>query len=359
MTDGFDPRWTELAAVLVGHSTAVRPGERVMIVMGEVDTYPLVRAVHDAVVRAGGLPQVQFVSEELRHSILAVGDDAQLAWVPEIEAYGMHWADVYIALRGGYDLHLHDAVPAARLAVNQSAQGAVSTLRWQHTRWCLVRVPNAHVAEQSGTDLSTLMEMFFAACLLDWPAQGQVWQRWAAALDGSEQVRILGTETDLSFGVRGRGWQSFAGANNMPDGEIMTAPVTETVDGTIWFENPGVLGGRLMHDLRLTWQRGTLVEATAATNQDYLDRVLATDQGSRAIGEFGIGTNPGVDRFSNDILIDEKIAGTCHIAIGRAYPQVGGTNRSAVHWDIVKDIRRTGEVRIDGRTVVSGGRIHL
>lgn len=354
-----DPRWEALADVLVRHSTGVRPGERVMIAMGETDSFPLAKAVHRAVIMAGGLPQIQFLSETLRHDILAEGDDAQLSWVPEIEAHGMQWADVYIALRGAFDLAIHDAIPAQRLAVNQAAQGVISSLRWQHTRWCLVRVPTTEFARQSGSTLEQVMEMFFNACLIDWDAEVPQWRTWASALDASSQVRILGERTDLTFSVAGRTWQAFAGENNMPDGEIMTAPVTETIDGTIWFENPGVLGGRLMHDLTLTWEAGTLVSASASTNQAYLDTVLATDDGARTIGEFGIGTNPGVDRFSNDILIDEKILGTCHIALGRAYPQVGGVNQSAIHWDIIKDIRSRGEVVVDGRTVVSGGRILL
>lgn len=356
--DAADSRWDAVAEVLVRHSTRVRPGDRVMLAMGEVDTYPLVRAVHAAVIRAGGLPQVQFLSEELRHAILRDGDADQLAWVPELEAHGMAWADVYIALRGGFDLTVHDDIAPERLAVNQAAQGVVSSLRWAQTRWCLVRVPNQAFAAQAGLGLEGLLDMFFDACLLDWEASGALWNRWCAELDGSSSVRILGTGTDLSFSVEGRSWLAFSGANNMPDGEIMTAPVTETIDGTIWFENPGVLGGRLMHDLRFTWERGTLVEATASTNQAYLDEVLNAD-GARTIGEFGIGTNPAVDRFCNDILLDEKILGTCHIAMGRAYPEVGGTNQSSIHWDVVKDIRDVGEVLVDGRQIVHRGKVLL
>jgi aminopeptidase len=349
-----DPRWGDVGRVLVQHSTQVRPGERVMIAMGGVDSYPLARGVVEAVVQAGGLPQVQFLSEELRHSILAHGNADQLAWVPEIEAYGMEWADVYIALRGGFDLDVHADIPYDRLAVNQAAQGRVSTLRWQNTRWSLVRVPNQAFADQAGVPLEKVTEMFFAGCLIDWEAAVGEWAAWVDRAASGRIVEIQGPGTDLRFSVEGRRWIVADGRTNMPDGELMTAPVTETIEGVITFENPAVLGGRKMHDLRLRWERGVLVEASASTHEDYLRSVLGTDEGATLIGEFGIGTNPFIDVVCDDILIDEKINGSVHIALGRAYPECGGVNESAIHWDIVKDLRGGGTVVLDGRPVVDG-----
>ena len=325
-----------------------------MIAMSEVDSYPLARGVFDACVEAGALPQVQFLSEELRHAVLLHGNDAQLAWVPEIEAYGMQWADVYIALRGAFDLSIHADVPSSRLAVNQAAQGKVSTMRWQNTRWSLVRVPNQAFADQAGVSLSKVTEMFFDGCLLDWDAAARQWQEWVDRAAGGRTVQINGRGTDLQFSIEDRTWVVCDGRTNMPDGELMTAPVTDTIHGQITFDNPAVLGGRLIDDLRLRWHEGVLVEASASTNEDYLRSVLATDPGATLIGEFGIGTNPFLDIFCDDILNDEKINGTVHIALGRAYPQCGGSNSSAIHWDIVKDLRAEGEVLLDGRVVVNG-----
>jgi aminopeptidase len=200
-----DPRWAEVGRVLVQHSTKVQPGERVMIAMSEVDSYPLARGVFEACIAAGGYPQVQFLSEELRHAILARGNDDQLAWVPEIEAYGMQWADVYIALRGAFDLDVHADVPSERLAVNQAAQGKVSTLRWQNTRWSLVRVPNQAFADQAGVSLEKVTEMFFSGCLLDWGSAARSWQEWVDRARGSRQVQITGRGSHLDR--RGRAHQ--------------------------------------------------------------------------------------------------------------------------------------------------------
>jgi aminopeptidase len=348
-----------LGDLLVDWSVELKPGEKVMIAMGEVDSLPLARAVHEAVIRAGGYPQVQFLSESLRHQLLKYGSEEQISRVPDIEAYGMEWADVYIGLRGASNLHEHDEISAERLSSNQRAMGRISTLRWEKTRWCLVRVPNALFAQQAETDEETITEMFFKASLLDWKAESARWQAWAGRLNRGSRVRIVGTGTDLSFSVAGRTWQAADGRINMPDGEIMTAPVEDSVDGEIYFDLPGVLSGRLVHDIRLRFEGGSLVEARSSTNQDFLTRVLATDAGARIVGEFAMGTNMAVDRFCKDILFDEKIGGTIHLAMGRSYPACGGRNASAIHWDIVKDIRRDGRVLLDEVPVLENGKFLL
>jgi aminopeptidase len=227
----------------------------------------------------------------------------------------------FLGLRGAHNLAELWDIPANRLSLSQAANGKVSSMRWAQTRWCLVRVPNADFAQQAGVDLDTVMDMFFSACLLDWPAETARYQRLAEALQGADQVRIVGKDTDLSFSIQGRRWMIGDGKLNMPDGEMATAPLTETIDGQIYFEFPGVLGGRLVHDMRLRWKQGELVEATASTNQDFLRSILSTDTGAKLIGEFAMGTNPGVNLFCKGILIDEKIGGTIHIALGRAYPE--------------------------------------
>ncbi|MEA3327857.1 MAG: aminopeptidase [Chloroflexota bacterium] len=355
----MDKRWKQLGEILINYSTNVKTGERVMIAMTEPETFPLVQGVYEAAIKAGAYPQVQFLSETLRHSVLKYGNKDQLSWIPEIEAYGMEWGDVYIGLRGAHNLYENADVPAEALSLNQRAMGKVSTMRWEKTRWCLVRVPNSSYAQQAETDLETITEMFFDACLLDWEEKSKEWQRMADDLASSSEVRIVGRDTDLSFSVKGRKWLAFDGKMNMPDGEIFTAPVTSTIDGQIYFEFPGVLGGRLMYDLCLVWEKGKLVKATASTNQDFLDGIVASDAGSGLIGEFAIGTNPHVTRFCKDILNDEKIGGTIHIALGRAYKECGGKNESAIHWDIVKDLRTEGAVYIDNKPVLENGILNL
>jgi len=197
--------------------------------------------------------------------------------------------------------------------------------------------------------------MFFDACLRDWKSESARWHQWADRLNRASEIHVVGWGTDLRFSVEGRKWVVADGKINMPDGEILTSPVTETVEGQISFEFPGVLSGRLMRDMRLRWNKGQLVEACSSTNQDFLDAIVKSDPGASLIGEFAFGTNPGVTLFCKDILLDEKIGGTVHIALGRAYPECGGTNQSAIHWDIIKDTRRGGTVFADGEPVLRDG----
>jgi aminopeptidase len=354
-----DKRWAQLGDLLVNYSMAVKPGEKVMIAFVELETYPLVHAIYQACIVAGAFPQVQFLSEELSRLVLKHGNQEQIGWVPEIEAYGMEWADVYFGLRGAHNLDVFWDIPAQKLSLLRKAVGKISTLRWEKTRWCLLRVPNAALAHQAGVDEATIMDMFFNACFLDWPTASQEWRRWAQILDQGKHIRVVGRGTDISFSIEGRTWDVADGHINMPDGEIATAPVESTIDGHIYFDFPGVLGGRLMHDIRLRWENGKLVEATSSTNQDFLRSVLDTDAGASLIGEFAIGTNPAVTHFCKDILIDEKIGGTVHFALGRAYPNSGGTNKSAIHWDIVKDTRQEGEIYLDGTLIFKNGKVLL
>ena len=355
----MDKRWKQLGELLVNYSTEVKPDERVMIAMVEIETYPLARSIYEACIKAGAYPQIQFLSEELNRLVLKYGNEKQLNWVPEIEAYGMKWADVYFGLRGAHNLNVFWDISSDKLALLRKAMGKVSTMRWEETRWCLLRVPNPSFAQQVGVDEESIEDMFFNACLLDWPKMSKKWQRWVDILNKGKHLRLVGKETDLSFSYDGHNWLVIDGKINMPDGEICTSPNESTVNGQIYFENPGVLGGRLMHDIRLRWENGKLVEASSSSNQDFLQAVINTDPGASRIGEFAFGTNPELTRFCNDILIDEKIYGTIHIALGRSYPSTGGKNKSAIHWDIVKDLRQEGQVYVDGKLVFDNGQILL
>lgn len=351
----MDQRWQQLAVILINYSAQVTQGERVMIAMHEVETLPLVRAVYEQAVQAGAFVQVQFVSEDLRRSLMRYGSHEQVSWVPEIEAYGMEWADVYLGLRSAHNLHEYTEAPAPVLAAHQKAMGVISTLRWQKTRWCLVRVPDESLAQQAETDIGTLTDTFFSACLCDWEVESGRWRKIAGALDKGSHVRLTGKDTDLSFSTAGRTWLVGDGRVNMPDGEIYTAPVTSTLNGHITFELPNVFGGRPVTGIRLAWHDGILVDASATEHNDLLQQVLATDTGASLVGEFAIGTNYGLDRFCHDFLLDEKIGGTVHIALGRAYPECGGDNKSAIHWDIIKDTRREGAIYLDGEKVFENG----
>jgi len=351
----MDRRWSDLADILVHYSTAIQPGERVLIGMHEVETLPLVRAIYEKAVQAGGLVQVLFNSEYLKHSLLRHGNQEQISWLPELETQGLEWANVYFGLRGGHNLYELADIPSEKLALHQHILGNLSSLRWEKTRWCLLRIPDESFAQQSHTDLETITNLFFDACLRDWTAESRAWQRIADHLGQGREIHLLGPGLDLHFSIVGRTWVVGNGRLNMPDGEIFTAPVAESLEGQIAFNLPGVFGGRLIENIHLRWMRGHLESATSSTHQDYLQQITATDPGAGRVGEFGFGVNPAIDRFCNDILLDEKIGGTIHLALGRAYPECRGDNRSAIHWDIVHDMRPGGEVYLDNQLIYKNG----
>jgi aminopeptidase len=355
----LDKRWKQLGDLLVNYSLGIKPGEKVMIAMGEPQTYPLALAVYEACIKSGAYPQVQFLSEEFNRRVLKYGSREQIDWVPEIEAYGMAWADAYLGLRGAHNLDIFWDIPGDNLSALRRAMGKISTMRWEKTRWCLLRVPNAALAHQAAMDEQTDTDTFFNACLLDWQKLSTEWRRWADILGQGKYVRVVGRDTDLRFSVEGRTWAVLDGKLNMPDGEIATAPDEATIDGHIYFEFPGVLGGRLVNDICLRWEKGDLVEAVSSSNQDFLRAVINTDPGAGRIGEFAFGTNPEIKHFCRDILLDEKIGGTVHIALGRAYPDTGGANQSAIHWDIVKDMRQEGQVYLDDRLIFEKGQMRI
>jgi aminopeptidase len=353
-----DKRWKSVGEVFVNKCLQLKPGEELMIAQEEMETWPLALATYEAAIRAGGYPQIQIKSANLRRAFLKYGSEEQYGWIPELEALSMEWADCYVALRGGYSFSIFNDIPAEKLAKNMTAHGKISTLRWQNTRWLLSRIPNAAFAQHAGLDLETVTDMFFDACLMDYDKEFVIWEEWAHKMDSEspQLAHIVGKNTDLEFEVDGRTWVATGPEQNIPGGEVAAVPINnEKLNGQIYWENPGVFGGKLIPDMCVEWKKGKLVKATASKNEDFLKQVLATDAGASLLGEFAFGTNKGLTHFTNDILWDEKIYGTMHLAFGRAYPAFGGENKSAIHWDVVKEMRHEGEVTVGGKCVMKDG----
>ncbi len=351
-----DPRWDQLADILINYSTRTQAAEKVFITMMEVETLPLVERVYSHAVKVGALPQVEFVSAFLERELMHHGSIGQLDWVPSIQAYGMEWADVYVGLRGFRNPHEFAGISPERIAAHRQALGKTSAMRSELTRWVLVRVPNESFAQQAQTSLAAMMDFFFNATLRDWSEEIKQYTEINQIFQAAEHVRVEGRETDIRFSSKGRIYVIGDGKHNMPDGEIFTAPVDDSAEGQIYFEFPGVYAGQLIKGIRLLFSEGQVVKATAEENEALLHQMRETDEGAKRLGEFGVGLNFGIDRFSYDILYDEKIGGTIHLALGRAYAENLGVNKSALHWDIVKDLREEGIIYLDDRKVFEKGK---
>jgi len=348
-------RWSELADVLISFSLEVKKDENVMLVMREIEAFPLICALYEKAILAGAHVQVQFLSDEFNRILLKNGTMEQICKEPGIESYSMEWADVYCAVRSVKNLAQLSDVENEKLVALRQTMGKISAKRTANTRWCLIPLPTPEMAVEAKMPYETLMNMFFDGCIQDWKAMNKELSRIKDLLQGSKTVRIVGNETDLSFSVDGMLWAVDTAECNMPGGEVYTAPVTNTVNGKIYFEHPGVLGGRLVKDIRLEWENGALTHASASENEEFFLETIHMDEGAERIGEFAFGTNPAIDQWCNDILMDEKMGGTIHIALGRAYKENNGVNQSALHWDIIKDTRQFGEVYVDGKLIFKNG----
>lgn len=355
MTLSTDKRWDEVARVLVDYSTTTSKGDRVLIIMREPETFSLVRAVSARCVATGAYPQVLFYSIYLERDLMKLGNAEQAAWVPEVWKQAMEWADVCIDLRGARNLYEYNDIAPERVSAHRKAEGTISALRTQTTRWTLTRVPTEALAQQAGRSLDEMMEFYFDAVLQDWETEVKRMAAMQKQLTGTQAVRIHSHDTDLSFSTQGRSYVIDDGRVNVPGGELFTSPIEDSVEGYIRFTNPGVFAGVLMEDIFLKFQAGRVVEATARTNESFLHQLLDMDPGARRVGEFAVGTNRKLTFFCNDILYDEKIFGTVHIALGRSYTECGGKNESALHWDIVKDLRADGAMYIDGKKLLEQG----
>lgn len=348
-------RWEELAEILLSWSLHVKKDENVMLVMRELEAYPLICALYEKAIKAGANVQVQFLSDEFNRILLKNGTMKQIQQEPGIESYSMDWADVYCAVRSVKNLAQLNDIETEKLVALRQTMGKISAKRTAQTRWCILPLPTPEMAVEAKMPYETLMNMFFNGCIQDWKTINKNLTRIMEQIQGSKTVQIIGNETDLSFSTEDMLWAVDTGECNMPGGEVYTAPVAESVNGKIYFEHPGVLGGRLVKDIRLEWRDGVLIHASASENEDFFLETIHMDDGASKIGEFAFGTNPAIDQWCNDILMDEKMGGTIHIALGRAYKENNGKNYSALHWDIIKDTRTCGEVYVDGKLVFRNG----
>ena len=350
----MDYPWDRVAEVLVNYSVGVKPGDKVLITMMETDTWPLARACYREAVRAGGLPFIEFQSVQLESDIMRLGNMEQVSWVCDMHYKGMEWADCYIGLRGASNPYEFNGISPEIVSAHKKAMGIISAKR-NDTRWVLTRVPNAAYAQQAGKSTDEIMKFYFDATTCDYNEFAEKLEVVRKRFNEGDLVRIVGKDTDISFRTAGRKYATGIGYRNMPDGEVFTSPLEDTVNGHVYFDYPAMYGGKAIHGIRLAFENGKLISATSDDNQTLLFQVLHMDEGACKLGEFGIGMNYGITDFSGDILFDEKIGGTIHLAMGRAYERCDGTNYSALHWDIVKNMRQDSAVYVDGVKLMENG----
>jgi aminopeptidase len=360
MADVTDPRWEELARLLVDRSLDVQPGWQV-----SVRSSPLSRPLFEAVCRriaqrgAYALSRIVFGFE--RWPIpLAWAEEAPDELLGRLSPIDLHEAetiDARMTIRASEAERDGPPLPPARRALVQRSLEPISRrTRALDVRWAVTQFPTEAAARAAGMSLAELTEFIFGACLRDWDAEERRMRRIADRFDAAEEVRIVGAGTDIRLGVTGRRCEVDHSLRNMPGGEVFLCPLEDSAEGVITYaEIPArYLGGRV-EGARLEFRAGAVVDASARIGEDFLLQTLDTDEGARRLGELGIGCNPGITRPMGNLLFDEKIDGTVHLALGGSYTFLGGTNESAIHWDMVKDLRGGGELWADGEVVQQDG----
>jgi aminopeptidase len=362
-----DSRVTNLAKILVGYSTKVKRDE-VVAIDGETAAAPLLLAVYEEVLRAGAHAVMNVALDGQIAAYFKHASDAQLEWISPFAEWMVDNVDVRIAIGASTNTRELSAVEPERQTLRQSATGDLMTRAMKRSaeggfRWVYTLFPTSAYASEAEMSLADYEDFYYGACLADGPDPLTAWKRaseetvrLAEWIEGHEEVRVTAPGTDITLGIAGRKFIPCDGDHNMPDGEFFTGPVEDSVEGEVSFHLPAVIGGREVSGVKLRFEAGKVVDASAERGEEYLLKLLDTDPGARRLGELGIGTNYGIDRGTREVLLDEKLGGTVHMAVGASYPESGGANESAVHTDLVCDLRLGGKLEVDGVVMQEDGR---
>jgi aminopeptidase len=353
----MDPRFEQLAKVLVQHSTRLQPGERVLI-----DAFDIPEAMVLCLIRrvraAKAIPFVQIHNARIARE-LAVGlSEEQIKITSSVELSRMKKMDAYIALRGSHNISEMSDVPEKTMKLLSAGMRPVLDYRINRTKWVVLRWPTPAMAQQASMSTAAFEEFFFRVCTLDYARMRPGMTALKELMDRTDRVQITGPGTDLRFSIKGIGAVACGGDRNIPDGEVFSCPVKDSVEGKVTFNAPTIYQGTAFDRVCLEFSKGKIVKATAASHQRKLLEILDSDAGARYIGEFSLGFNPHILHPMRDILFDEKIAGSFHFTPGQAYAEGGNGNKSQIHWDMVCIQRKDyggGEVTFDGKLIRKDG----
>jgi aminopeptidase len=354
-----DPRINELARILVNHSLGVKKGETVLIASSSELAKPLVLEVFRETLKAGGHPLTSVGFEETANIFYDEAKDEQMNHLPRTKMYEAKNIDCFVNIRAPLNKKSLSTVDPKKVGVRSKALRKISEEIVNNKRWVLTNFPTNALAQEGDMSLEEYEDFLYGATNVDWTKLKKIEMKLKKVLDAGSEVHITGRETDLKLSIKGRRAIPCFGERNMPDGEVFLSPVEDSAEGHIFYEMPAIYQGREVLGVRLKFKGGKVVDATAEKNEKFLIATLDTDRGGRFLGELGIGVNYGIKNFSKDILFDEKIGGTVHLAVGRSYEEAGGKNKSAVHWDMIKDLRKGGIIRIDGRVIQKNGKFLL
>ncbi|MCX7921337.1 MAG: aminopeptidase [Clostridia bacterium] len=330
-----DPRIEQLAKNLINYSVELKPGEKILI-----DNFgnelPLTKALVKAAYEAGGIPFLSIKNHELLRVLLTECTVEQIKEMASFEIARMKEMQAYIGIRAGDNVSEFGGVPSEKMRIySEHYQKPLHTdLRVKKTKWCVLRYPNHSMAQLAGTPTDFFEDFYFKICNLDYSKMSKAMDSLVKAMEKADRVRITGKDTDLSFSIKGLPAIKCDGKMNIPDGEVFTAPVKDSVNGVITYNCPAVYQGVTFENIRLEFKDGKIIKSTA-NDSERINKIFDTDEGARYIGEFAIGVNPYIEKPMKDTLFDEKIKGSIHFTPGSCYDECSNGNKSAIHWDLV------------------------
>jgi aminopeptidase len=355
-----DPRYDHLAEVLTGYSTRLQSGEKVLI-----DTFDAPPEIIISLIRKarekGAVPLVNLQSNVVNRELLREAEESQYQLIAEYEMVRMKGVNVYIAIRGSHNITEQSDVPSDRMKLAMKLLKPVLDQRVNKTKWVVLRWPTPSMAQMAGMSTEAFEDFFFRVCTLNYSKMEGAMKPLAALMNDTDRVRIIGPGTDLNFSIRGIATIACSGQHNIPDGEVFTCPVRDSVQGHIQFNAPTIYQGTAFDSIKLGFKNGRITDATG-NNTARINEILDTDEGARFIGEFALGFNPFILEPMRDILFDEKIAGSFHFTPGQAYENADNGNRSQVHWDLVCIQRPEyggGEIYFDDKLIRKDGEFVL
>ena len=365
-----DPRTTKLAQILVNYSTKVKKGDWV-IVLGNVATEPLIEEVVKYAVRAGGNINTLITSESVSALATKESTKEQLEWISPYEDMIFTKSDVLISIMGGRNTRSMSAVDPEKQKIRGAARTELMKIYQQRSanhdlRWVITQFPTYSGAQAADMGLREFEDFVYAATFADKDDPVAEWHNvtdeqpcYVDWLVGKQQVEVRSKYAELTLSIEDRKFKNSAGDRNMPSGEIFTSPVEDSCNGWVEFTYPAVRMGREVEGVRLEFKDGKVVEASAEKGEEYLISMLDMDDGGRTLGECATGTNDGIDRFPKGILYDEKMGCRVHMAVGAGFPELGGKNESALHWDFICDARVDSEILVDGELFYKDGKFQV
>ncbi|MBI5148107.1 aminopeptidase [Candidatus Pacearchaeota archaeon] len=352
----MDQRIKKLAKLFIEHSCRIKKNESV-IISADIDAKPLVFELYKRVLLKGAYPSITWGVDKQAWIYYKYASQTQLKNFPKIAMYQMKNADVVIYISATQDKKELADIKPEKITLRQKITKKISDERLKK-RWLIFVYPTEAYAKDAGLSLKQFTNFVFNSSLINWTSLIKKMKRLQKVLNKGNKVRIIGKDTDLRFSIKGRKAILGSGEYNMPDGEVFTSPVESTVDGHIKFTYPRYVFGKKVENIFLKFKKGKLIEVKASKNLDKLKALLNTDKGAKSFGEFAFGMNPKINSYSSELLFDEKMNKTIHFALGNAYKECNGKNKSDVHLDIVKDMHK-GKIYIDSKLIYEDGKFKI